>query len=493
MKLLVCCLVLVVCLAVPAVAQTTWYVDPGESIQAAINGAAIGDTVHVNAGTYQEILTINKQLILEGDSKETTIIKGYRRPMNQDEYDAWTSLKNNSIITIGASNVEVRNLGLEEGKFIENTGISNYLNLHDLNLGWGSSQSPIFLCMSDHSNISNVTADRDTRQVWYDPPGTTPGSLFNSTQGGEIAVIWFSSDLTASGNTSDNANMPFYLSMVTDSTFSGNNLSVGAGEAADWEGVGFWAGVVDNCTFDGNTFYNAPGTRSMYLHTTPGNNTIQNNDFSAGGKVVDEDNNTFTGNTWGANGYSAIGHTSNSSVELNMYDASGGDANITITEFDLGTDPGGGQGWWQPGVGEDTSGMEGNPTPAGDVVDFDTDWASFNYALASMGYDVSAVGAEYESTIRPYWWDAGASLWRLPNEVGYPGGFRTDFTFVPKDVAGLLLGDFGIDMDNDRVWAYTDHLSDWQPAGDVPEPGTIALFALGLVGLGAKLRKRKDS
>ena len=42
----------------------TIIVNPGGSIQAAVNGAASGDTILVNPGTYTEQVTINKNLTL---------------------------------------------------------------------------------------------------------------------------------------------------------------------------------------------------------------------------------------------------------------------------------------------------------------------------------------------------------------------------------------------------------------------------------------------
>ena len=59
-------------------APEDWYADPThfETIQEAINAVAEGGTVHVAAGTYNEAITIDKSLTLQGEDKTTTIIDG---------------------------------------------------------------------------------------------------------------------------------------------------------------------------------------------------------------------------------------------------------------------------------------------------------------------------------------------------------------------------------------------------------------------------------
>lgn len=51
-------------------------VNPGQSIQDAINGASSGDIVYVRNGIYKESIRINKPLQLLGQSKQDTIIDG---------------------------------------------------------------------------------------------------------------------------------------------------------------------------------------------------------------------------------------------------------------------------------------------------------------------------------------------------------------------------------------------------------------------------------
>ena len=47
-------------------AQTIYYVNPGESIQDAIDGAVSGDTVQLAAGTYYERITLKNGVAVIG-------------------------------------------------------------------------------------------------------------------------------------------------------------------------------------------------------------------------------------------------------------------------------------------------------------------------------------------------------------------------------------------------------------------------------------------
>jgi hypothetical protein len=63
--------------ASPARAATTWYVDPGASIQAAVDAASPGDTIIVRDGTYIENVDVNKDhLTIRSESgAESTIVQ----------------------------------------------------------------------------------------------------------------------------------------------------------------------------------------------------------------------------------------------------------------------------------------------------------------------------------------------------------------------------------------------------------------------------------
>jgi parallel beta-helix repeat protein len=80
-------------------------VNPGQSIQQAINEANTGDTILVGSGIYYENIVVNKTVVLEGEGWTTTIVDG----MGAE----------NQVFLINADNVVVRDL------MIRNTSIDN--------------------------------------------------------------------------------------------------------------------------------------------------------------------------------------------------------------------------------------------------------------------------------------------------------------------------------------------------------------------------------
>ena len=64
-------------LAIDIVSATTWYVEEGESIQAAVNNATADDTIIACGGTYTENVDVNKDPlpIKSENGAEATIVQ----------------------------------------------------------------------------------------------------------------------------------------------------------------------------------------------------------------------------------------------------------------------------------------------------------------------------------------------------------------------------------------------------------------------------------
>lgn len=90
------------------------------SIQVAINEANPGDVIHIYRGIYHETITVDKELIIEGEDRNTTIIHG------GDKGD---------VLTIEGSNVEISGLTIaHSGENFLNAGVKiNANNIEILN------------------------------------------------------------------------------------------------------------------------------------------------------------------------------------------------------------------------------------------------------------------------------------------------------------------------------------------------------------------------
>jgi len=169
------------------------YVNPGQSIQAAIDSASQGDTIEVNTGTYSEQLVIDKPIRLVG------VDTGGGKPI-VDSGDS------GSAITISA-----------DGVYLE--GFQAYTSS-----GWGSDAG--ILVKSNGSTIKDNIASSNGNDgillVWS-TNNTLDGNTANDNQNNGISLEE-SSNNTLQGNEASYNRYGFRLEMSTGNTVKENTV-----------------------------------------------------------------------------------------------------------------------------------------------------------------------------------------------------------------------------------------------------------------------------
>jgi parallel beta-helix repeat protein len=217
------------------------FVQPGESIQAAINNASSGDEIVIGSGNYKENIMITKDDLVirsETGNPEDTIIEAGNSGGN--------------VLYMQANNVTIRGIKIRAAEYPEMTGIhmttcsncaisnndlsENYLGLSlsnsknnmvsnnsmNLNENYG-----IHLIHSENNVISNNTANSNTHGIVLESnsdDNNLKNNLANSNFDYGFYII-SSGNNTVNNNTAIGNEMGIYAVNSNRSIISGNNVS----------------------------------------------------------------------------------------------------------------------------------------------------------------------------------------------------------------------------------------------------------------------------
>ena len=261
---------------------TTFTVNPGDSIQAVINNdASDGDTIEVKAGTYDELLTIDKAITLTGEDKTTTILTYSGSSVEQQiMLGANTGLNltggcvienftiaNGGMLTGDNDLIKFRAHG-DGGQIIIRDNIFDGNGLGD---GFGAAKAIEEAYESDNFVITGNAFDDCAYGIWANglQDGEITGNTFSRSTSGAIGMGGSGSgdaaphDILVAGNTMDGAKYGLVLAEnLHDVTFSCNTISNNTfGGVVHWEfGPADWS----NMEFENNNIVgNAAGMRGF--------------------------------------------------------------------------------------------------------------------------------------------------------------------------------------------------------------------------------------
>lgn len=310
-------ILLVFSLCTGVVSAADWTVNPGDSIQAAVNGAGDNDTVVVcddngTAYTYTENVVINKKLTVTAASGANVTVQAFDTsfPVFDIENNCNGSVIQNFTIMGATGSV---------GIYLENSDSITISGNTIINNFWG-----IYLKNSHKNTISQNHLSYNSYGFYFESSGN------NTISGNELATnyngMWlqYSGSNTLTGNTlANHYTYALVLDHSDSNTISWNNIINNYSCRGIWlqnsanntlndnqltsNYVGIWLDYSPSNTISGNNGTN--NDYGLYIYQS-GDNTIHENSFADNyvcGLVLDySDNNTCRGNNLTSNDYGGI-------------------------------------------------------------------------------------------------------------------------------------------------------------------------------------------
>ncbi|MGQ9690834.1 MAG: right-handed parallel beta-helix repeat-containing protein [Thermoproteota archaeon] len=226
-------------------ASTTIIVNPGDSIQVAINNATSGSTILIKNGTYMEYrIIVNKTVTIIGESKEGTIVDG---EANSDASVIFHVIANN----VKISNLTVQNAS-REAIPLGPAGIiiANALMVEISDCIIRSSATGLRLLNSNNSRIERNTISHNTAVGIDLQPNSTNNYIVNNDIFNNPVGILVEQNTRFNkiyhNNFVDNSKQVDGFGMPTNTW--DNGYPSGGNYWSDYTGVDFYSGTDQNVT-----------------------------------------------------------------------------------------------------------------------------------------------------------------------------------------------------------------------------------------------------
>jgi parallel beta-helix repeat protein len=227
--------------------------------------------VHVYEGTYYENLVVSKALTIQGADKETTILQAQPVGYGGKAIEIKSSNVIISGFTIsGYAPTETKPYYTYWGIYAYGSSTSHYTNIVVTdNIFTFLTQNGIQLGYVDGGLVANNVFKRETRLVWYDPPGPTPGSYINVTRGGSGPALWVCTNIVIDPNIIQTDGVGIFLYSSSNILIESNIIS--APDTTNPSDVGIHIQSCTNIDIIGNTIQNfTAGPKQYYTWGTTG-------------------------------------------------------------------------------------------------------------------------------------------------------------------------------------------------------------------------------
>ena len=296
--------------SVGCASAATHYVNPGDSIQGAVDAASDGDTIIVHDGTYTENVDVNKRLTIRSENgfASTTV---QAQSASDHVFEVTANYVNISGFTVTGATDRCSGIFLSYRV--------NHCNIFDNNVT--NNKQGIYLFSSNNNTItSNIASNCDTGIYLYSSShNTVTNNIASNCDTTGISLSSSSHNTVTNNIASNNTYDGFRLSssshnMLTNNTANSNNehgiflfpssnyntLTSNIASDNNEHGICLYSSSHNTVT---NNTANLNNRRGISLVVSSEYNTVTNNiaNLNNGGIVLGSSNNTLTNNTANSN------------------------------------------------------------------------------------------------------------------------------------------------------------------------------------------------